>query len=411
MAKYQYRGRSRSGGIVSGLTEADSEQAVAAELLARQITPLDIKPHQAGEDVSALLQKLSQPRKVQLEELLMFCMQMYSLTKAGVPLIRAISGQADSARNPLLARALTDVRIALESGIGLANALRAHPKIFEPLFINMIAVGENTGRLDAAFKRLASYMELERETRKRMSQATRYPTFVIVAVSIALGVINTLVIPAFAGVFAKFGAELPLFTRILLATSNFTVNYWWVILGALAAGAVALRNYLKTDAGALAWDRLKLRLPIGIGTIFEQLCLARFTRTFSMMFQAGVPVLQALSITAGAVGNRHVAQAIESIRISMERGESLSRSAAATGLFSPLVLQMMTVGEETGEIDRLLLEVADFYEQEADYSLKKLGDAIEPVLMVFMGCLVLVLALGVFLPMWDLGAAATGKKH
>ncbi len=409
MAKFQYKGRSRSGAVVSGELEADNAQAAAADLLGKQITPLDIKLKKSGEDINALLQSLTQPRKVTLEELQMFCMQMYSLTKAGVPIIRAISGQAESARNPLLAKALNDVRIALESGIGIGNALRAHPKIFEPLFINMISVGENTGRLEDAFQRLSQYMELERETRKRMSQATRYPTFVIIAVTIAMAVINVMVIPAFAGVFSKFGAELPIFTRILMATSTFTINYWWVLVGALVIAGVTTRNYLNTEAGALAWDRYKLRLPAGIGNIFTQLCLARFTRTFSMMFQAGIPVLQALSITAGAVGNRHLGQAIEGMRSTMERGESLSRSAMATGLFSPLVLQMMTVGEETGEIDRLLLEVADFYDREADYALKRLGDAIEPILMVFMGGIVLVLALGVFLPMWDLGSAAMGK--
>jgi MSHA biogenesis protein MshG len=279
--------------------------------------------------------------------------------------------------------------------------------VFGTLFISMISVGENTGQLDQAFRQLSVYLELERETRKRIKQATRYPMFVLIAMGIGLTVINLLVIPAFAKVFAQFHAQLPLPTRVLIATSQLFQDYWW-LMGLMVAGAIyGFIAWTNTEAGALRWDRTKLRLPI-VGGLFERIALGRFTRTFAMMYRAGVPLLQTLTINSVSVGNRYIGRAILGMREGVERGEALTRTATASGLFTPLVLQMMAVGEEAGALDDLFVEVADFYEQEVDYDLKQLADAIEPILIVGMGAMVLVLALGVFLPMWDLSAAAKG---
>jgi MSHA biogenesis protein MshG len=303
---------------------------------------------------------------------------------------------------------LAQVRSDLEGGVSMAVALNAHPKVFGTLFVSMISVGENTGQLDQAFRQLASYLELERETRKRIKQATRYPLFVLSAMAVALTVINLFVIPAFSKVFAQFQAQLPLPTRILIATSQFFQDYWWLLALLLGGSLYAFFKWIETEAGALKWDQLKLRLPI-VGGIFERIALARFTRTFAMMYKAGVPLLQTLSINSASVGNKYIGQAILGMRESVERGEALTRSASASGLFTPLVLQMMAVGEETGALDDLFVEVADFYEQEVDYDLKQLADAIEPILIVAMGVMVLILALGVFLPMWELASAAKGR--
>ena len=290
----------------------------------------------------------------------------------------------------------------------MAVALHAHPKVFTTLFISMVSVGENTGQLDQAFRQLAGYLELERETRKRIKQATRYPLFVLIAMSVALVVINLLVIPAFAKVFEQFKADLPWPTQVLIGTSQFFQDLWWLLLLLFGGGLYAFFKWIETDAGALKWDATKLRLPI-VGGIFERIALARFTRTFAMMYRAGVPLLQTLSINSASVGNKYIGQAILGMRESVERGEALTRSASASGLFTPLVLQMMAVGEETGALDDLFVEVADFYEQEVDYDLKQLADAIEPILIVAMGVMVLILALGVFLPMWELASAAKGR--
>lgn len=409
MPGFRYTGRDDLGVKVSGTLQAANLDAVSSELRAQRITPLTIE-EQAGAadaDVLAGVKELLRRKRVELDELIIFCRQMYSLSKAGVPIIRAIAGLGESNRNQYFSEILLDVRSSLEGGMSMAVALHAHPKVFNNLFISMISVGENTGQLDGAFKQLAAYLELERETRKRIKQATRYPLFVMAAMGVALGVINLLVIPAFAKVFAQFHAQLPLPTRILINTSEFMQHYWWLLILLMVGSLYGFFKWIETESGALRWDAIKLKLPI-IGGVFERIALARFTRTFAMMYRAGVPILQTLSINSASVGNRHIGQAILTMREGVERGEALTRSASATGLFTPLVLQMMAVGEETGALDDLFIEVADFYEQEVDYDLKQLADAIEPILIVAMGVMVLVLALGVFLPMWELSSVAKG---
>lgn len=410
MAAFRYSGRSFDGEKASGVIEANSVDGVVAELKTRRITPLTIEEQagNAGADALTVIRERLRRKRVDIEELIIFCRQMYSLSKAGVPIIRAIAGLAESNRNLYFREVLQALRTSMEGGTNMATALHAHPKVFNTLFVSMISVGENTGQLDGAFKQLASYLEMERETRKRIKQATRYPMFVMVAMAVALGIINLVVIPAFAKVFAQFKAELPLPTRILIGTSEFMQNYWWLLLVLIVGGIYGFFRWIETEQGALGWDRIKLRLPI-IGGIFERIALARFTRTFAMMYRAGVPILQTLSINSASVGNRYIGQAILRMREGVERGDALTRSAAATGLFTPLVLQMMAVGEESGALDELFIEVADFYEQEVDYDLKQLADAIEPILIVAMGVMVLILALGVFLPMWELSSAMKGN--
>ncbi|GGK04324.1 type II secretion system F family protein [Pseudomonas matsuisoli] len=410
MATFLYQGRDAGGAKVSGKVQSSSADAVASELMAQRITPLTIveQVESAQVDVLGELKSRLRRKRVELDELIIFTRQMHSLAKAGVPIIRAISGLAESHRNAYFREVLQDVRSSLESGQSMATAMNTHPKVFNRLFISMISVGENTGQIDQAFRQLSNYLELERETRKRIKQATRYPTFVLVAMAVALAIINLFVIPAFSKVFQQFHAQLPLPTRILIGTSNFFQHYWWLVLILIVGGLVAFFRWKKTDTGEVTWDRIKLRLPI-VGGIFERIALARFTRTFAMMYRAGVPLLQTLSINSASVGNRHIGNAILKMRDGIERGEALTRTASASGLFTPLVLQMMAVGEETGALDDLFVEVAEFYEQEVDYDLKQLASAIEPILIVAMGGMVLVLALGVFLPMWELGAAAQGR--
>lgn len=409
MPTFHYTGRDRSGAKVTGTLEHTSADAAASDLLARQITPLtiDALAERVQVDVMAIAREKLRRKRVDLDELIIFCRQMFSLSKAGVPIIRAIGGLAESHRNLFFREVLQAVRADLESGQSMAVALYAHPKVFNSLFVSMVSVGENTGQLDQAFKQLSTYLELERETRKRIKQATRYPIFVMVAMGVALAVINLFVIPAFSKVFAQFHAQLPWATRVLIGTSDFFRDWWWLLGIGLIGGLYGFFRWIETEPGALRWDRIKLRLPI-VGPIFERIALARFTRTFAMMYRAGVPLLQTLSINSASVGNRYIGQAILGMREGIERGEALTRTASASGLFTPLVLQMMAVGEETGALDDLFVEVADFYEQEVDYDLKQLADAIEPILIVAMGVMVLVLALGVFLPMWELASAARG---
>lgn len=406
MPDFEYTGRDSAGQQISGQLEASSQAAAMSQLQLKKIilTSLAEKTLESkGVEFSFTIK-----RKIALDDQVLLTRQLYALTKAGIPIIRALNGLAESSDNARLSEVLNAIATSLISGTELATAFRQFPKIFSPIFISMIHVGENTGRLDLAFQKLTAHLELERETKKRIKSATRYPIFVILAITMAMTVINVMVIPSFASVFAKLGADLPIATRILMASSEFTINYWWLILLVLGGGSFAWVRFVKTPEGLLWWDTKKLRLPL-FGSLFKRIALSRFSRSFAMMLTSGVPILKALSIVAESVGNRSIGLAIEEMYRGVERGERLTSTAAATGLFTPLVLQMMAVGEETGSVDTLLNDVADFYEEEIDYELKQLADSIEPILLVFLGILVLVLALGVFLPIWDLSGAMGGK--
>jgi MSHA biogenesis protein MshG len=408
MAKYKFQGRDSKGAAVEGVLDVGNSNAAASELVKKGITPIKIVEQvEKSASLASMNIQIFKP-KVNLDELIIFCRQMNALTRAGIPIIRAMKGLADSTNSELLKEVLYDVARRLESGINLASSMQAHSNIFSELFISMIHVGENTGQLDTAFKRLSENLEMERDTIKRIKSATRYPTMVISAIFIALFIVNLFVIPKFASVFAKFGAELPLPTQILVATSNFCLDFWWLIIGGIIGAIYGFKQWVKTENGAYTWDKKKLTLPI-VGILFEQISMSRFTRNFAMMLSAGMPITHALAIAAEATGNKYIGRKIIGMKIGIERGDSLLRTARATEIFTPLVLQMIAVGEETGGVDTLLNEVADFYDEEADYSLKRLSEAIEPILIVAMGGIVLILALGVFLPIWDLGKAAMGK--
>lgn len=401
MALFAYHGRSRDGSSIKGELEANSADAAATQLFQNGITPISINEHNQRVSVVELLSQRLTKRQPKLDDLIQFSRQLYTLMHAGVPIIRSLNGLADNVDNPVFAEILRQVASELEAGHDLAHALNQHPKIFTDLFVSMIQVGEQTGRLDEALLRVAAYLEREKETRDQMKSAMRYPFFVIAAISVAMVVINIWVIPVFAQIFAKFNAELPWQTQLLLSISDFSVTYWPHILGALIFSIVAARQYVKTPNGKFKWDHLKLRIPI-IGIIINLALLARFANAFSMMLRSGVPLVQGLMVVSRAVDNRYVEQHIQGMRTGIERGDSLTNTATHSQMFTPLVMQMIAVGEETGAVDDMLEYVAEFYDREVDYRLKNLSSAIEPVLIVIIGVMVLVLALGVFLPMWDL---------
>lgn len=398
MAEYTYKGRKKNGELVSGTVDAASADGVASQLMGNDITPITID--QVVESMAMEIPSFFS-KKVALEELIMFSRQMYSLTRSGVVLNKAFRGLADSVKNPALRTVLLDIEVRLNSGVDLASSMSSHREVFDDLYINIIRVGENSGRLDLAFKQLSQYLELEKDTRRRVGTAVRYPMFVIGALVIAMVILNIYVIPVFADLFEKFGADLPLATRILLGTSRFFIEDWPWLIAIIALVIFGVRYYLATEQGRLNWDRTKLRLPL-FGSVLERAMLARYGRSFALMLQSGVPLIQALELCSQAVGNAFMATQIRGMRDGIQRGESLLRTAASSGMFTPLVLQMIQVGEETGKVDELLQEVAEFYEQEVDYDLKNLSSYIEPLLIACIAGMVMLLALGIFLPMWDM---------
>jgi MSHA biogenesis protein MshG len=409
MAAFRFRGRDRSGRLINGELNADNPSAAATQLIQSGVTPVRIELAQAESAAVAGAKLALFVQKPGLGDLMMFARQMYALTKAGIPIVRALRGLADSSRNPGMVTALQDVIDSLNAGRDLAGSLAKHPDIFPPLFVNVVRVGENSGKLDEAFQRLYQYLAFDKLTRDAIGKALRYPLIVLVAVGVAIAVVMGMVVPKFSRIFTTLGSELPVPTRVIIGVSNFTVEYWWLVAALLGAAVLAVRAWLGTEAGRYAWDRAKLKLPV-LGGIVLRATLARFARAFTMTSRAGVPLLESLHLISHAVQNEYVGEQVRAMREFIERGEALSRAAAATGLFTPLVLQMLAVGEETGRIDEMMDEMADFYDRDVANDVENLGTLLEPILIIVVGGVVLVLALGVFLPMWDLAGVAMKRS-
>ncbi|MFA6903009.1 MAG: type II secretion system F family protein [Gallionellaceae bacterium] len=411
MAVFAYRGRNANGDLEQGTLEGEDSVAIADQLSRKGITPTEIKPSSkvsaATVSGASLWQRLNE-KKIDIVELMLFSRQMYTLLKAGVPIMRALAGLQESSQNPALATVLQSLRESLDSGRELSAAMRLHPRVFSAFYVSMVQVGEMTGRLDETFMSLYGHLEFEKDMKERISSALRYPMFVMIAMALAIVVVNIFVIPAFAKVFAGFQTELPLMTRILMGFSSFMVNYWVLLLALLVGTVAGFRKYINTEQGCYQWDRYKLELPIAGKIIFKS-TLARFARSLALAFKSGIPILQGLSVVALVVDNAYMRKQIEQMRDGVERGETILRTASTSKIFNPTVLQMIAVGEETGDMDGLMFEVAGMYEREVEYEVKTLAQQIEPIMIVALGILVLILALGIFLPIWDLGKAAMHK--
>ena len=410
MPAFSYRGRDAGGAVVQGVIEGATAGAVADILFGSGVTPLEIKsaPESALNKTGESGGLAWFEEKIEHVDILMFTRQIYTLLKAGVPIMRALTGLQESSVKKRMKDMLGQIRESLDSGRELSMCFARHPKVFTPFYLSMVRVGEMTGRLEEVFLRLFDHMEFERFMREQVKSALRYPSFVVAAMAVAMLVVNVWVIPAFAKVFQGFGAELPLMTRILIGTSNFTVAWWHAMIGAVVAAAFAFRTWINTPSGCYTWDKFKLRIPIA-GKIVKKATLARFARSFALASRSGVPVIQALSTVALTVDNDYIARKVEDMRDSIERGESVLRAAIHAGVFTPVVLQMIAVGEESGSLDEMMEEISAMYQNEVEYELKTLAQQIEPILIVMLGAMIMVLALGIFLPLWDLGKVAMKK--
>ncbi|MGB5258892.1 MAG: type II secretion system F family protein [Gammaproteobacteria bacterium] len=404
MPVFHYKARGSHGDAIEGTLDAGSTDAVAAHLMDSGLTPIDIHLRVEHTSVRRKFNELFKQR-IDTADLIQFSRQMYSMLRAGVPIFRAITALASTTANLTLRQTLEVVTESLESGRSLSEALGRHPDVFSMFYISMVRVGETSGNVEKIFNQLAFYLDREKETRKKIKSALRYPLFVVTAIAVALGIISIFVIPAFADMFRSFGAELPLPTRILMAISDFMVAYWPMLLGGIIAAIIGLRTFINTEDGAYRWDRLMLNLPL-TGPVVYKASLARFSHLFAMSLGAAVPLITSLTVVAHALNNRFLEERILGMRSGIEQGKALSMVAANSGIFDPLVMQMLAVGEESGTITDLLKEIADYYDREVDYATERLSAAIEPILTVVIAGLVLVMAMGVFLPMWDLASAA-----
>ncbi|MCP4187541.1 MAG: type II secretion system F family protein [Gammaproteobacteria bacterium] len=405
MPNFAFKGRGNNGQLVDGELEGVSSTAVAGQLMDRGVIPISIVEKKEKDDILAVVMEKFDLYDISIEELLMFTRQMSAMNKAGIPITRAISGILETAQNPLLIKSLGDVLEQLESGRSLSIACARHPKVFSNIYISMLQVGENTGRLDESFSMMAEYIDRNRRTANNIKTALRYPTIVIIAIAIAMVIVNLLVIPKFAAFFQANNLELPWQTVFLLNTSRFFVNYWMYMAVLLIGAAIVFKRYINTTKGRYWWHRLIVKVPL-IGDILHRAFMARFARSFAMAYSAGVPIVQAMGVISRSIGNDYISSNVNGMREGIERGEALTRTAQNTGMFTPVVMQMFAVGEEAGNLEEMMTFIADFYEEEVDYDVKTLSDKIEPFIYVAIGGMVLVLALGIFVPMWDIAQLA-----
>lgn len=408
MPLYQYSARSDGGKAVSGRIEAASATAAAMRLESNGLLPIRIDPR-TGQDFSlqASLRRAGFGKPT-TTDLVLFTRQMYTIAKAGLPWLRGLRGLQETTHNPVLRATLEQAVVSLEAGRDLSQALAEQGGVFPELYISMVRVGEHTGTLETVFLRLAEYLHNQQEMRARVKGAMRYPLIVVGAIVAAMGVLSVFVIPKFAPLFKQLGDGLPMPTRIILASSGFVQAHWGAVLGALLAATVAFMLVVRTVPGRYRWHRMQLSIPI-FGELLLQSILARTVRTLSLTLEAGVPMIQALDLIARAADNDFITAKIVGMREQLESGEPLSRAAMAAKIFPPLLLQMLEVGEETGEMTRLLDEVALYFQREVDYTLDNLSALIEPMLLIVVGAMVLVLALGIFLPLWEMIGKVAGS--
>lgn len=405
MPQFAYFGRDVKLQPMRGVLESSSPAQVAEILISMGITPVKIEPHVLPVEASETLARMLGRHRVREPDLLMFARQMYSLLKAGVPILRALQGLQESSRHIGMKAVLKDLRQSLDAGLDLSQAMGRRSDVFSLFFVSMVRVGEATGQLAHIFLTMHDHLDFQRTIREQIKAALRYPKFVMFAMAAAMVVINLFVIPSFAKVFASFNTELPLMTRILLGTSKAMMVGWPYMLVGLIAVVLGVRSFLATPNGRLLWDRYKLNLPV-VGKLILKGSLARSCRSLALVLKSGVSVLEGLGLAADVAENAYIEQAIHGMSTSIERGESVLAAAQKAGIFTPIVLQMIMVGEESGTLDEMLEEVGQIYQREMEYELKNMSQQIEPILIFVLGMMVLVLALGVFMPMWDLGKAA-----
>lgn len=399
MPLYRYRARDKDGALHTGTMEAVRKEGVADQLSGMGHIPVLIEEQETARlsviDLGALFARITS------QDLIIFSRQLATLMSAGIPFIQSLVTLERQSENPRLKATISQIRRDIEGGSSFSDALARQPKIFNKLYVSMVRAGETAGILDDILSRLALLAEHESETRARVKAAVRYPLIVVIAISAAFAFLVTFVIPKFAAIFAQFKTELPLPTRILISINYVVQNYWYLIVLGVILAVWGVVWYLGTPAGRWQWDRLKLKLPV-FGILFQKVALSRFSRIFGAMQKSGISMMLTLEIAGETVGNVVIARAVENMSGSLRDGKGLTAPMESSGLFPPLVVQMMSVGEETGQLDTMLNKVSDYYDMDVEYTLRNLATMIEPILLLFVGGMVLFLALGIFLPMWNL---------
>ena len=405
MPKFNWEARTRTGGTQKGVIEAATVDVVEAQLKKYGFSNISIKAESKG--FGFKLPKFGGGGKINEKDLVIFTRQFSTMIDSGLPLVQCLDILASQQENKPFQEILYKVKESVESGSTFADALGKHPRAFDQLFVNLVAAGEVGGILDTILTRLAAYIEKSMKLKKQIKGAMVYPITIMSIAVVVVGVILVFVIPTFAKMFIEFGGELPAPTRFVIALSNFLVKYIVVLIGGFYALVWAIKKYYSTPAGQKNIDRMALKAPIA-GPLIRKVAVAKFTRTLGTMVSSGVPIMDGLEIVAKTAGNKIVEEAIYSVRQAISEGKTMAEPLAACGVFPPMVVQMISVGEATGAMDAMLNKIADFYDDEVDDAVGAMTAMMEPLLMVFLGTTVGGLVVAMYLPIFKLAGAVGG---
>lgn len=400
MGLFQYKARDKFNKPVDGVLSASSIDLVAIKLKNEGFIPVSIIPQK--EEVSAAkAENASVKTKVPFTELNAFTRQCYTLQKAGIPILSAMRTVKEQTKNAFFKKVITQITTDIEAGLSFSDALAKYPQIFNAMYVNMVRIGEASGRLDETLERLSLLGEHDERIRMKIKTATRYPVIVVSALVIGFMILTTFIVPRFAKIFSQYNVALPFPTRVLIGINFLVRKLWWLVI-LIAAGIFFLvSKMIKTEKGRIYWDTLMLKIPI-FGPLVLKLILSRFMRITSILLSSGVPILQVLTLASEGSGNKVVGRVIDNIRESVNRGQGMLAPIKESGIFPPVVVQMVSVGEDTGKLSELLAHVADYYDEQVDYTINNMVSLIEPILILILGCGVLFMALGIFLPMWGM---------
>jgi type IV pilus assembly protein PilC len=405
MPKFSWEGKTRTGVVQKGDLEAASEAAVTALLRRQGIQPARIKERGKGLDIEIKLPGFQQ--KITTKDLVVFTRQFATMIDAGLPLVQCLDILGRQQDNKTFKQILVKVKESVESGSTFAEALKKHPKAFDDLYVNLVAAGEVGGILDTILNRLAAYIEKALKLKKKVKSAMTYPTTIIGIAFVVIAVILIFVIPAFEKMFADFGGSLPLPTQIVINMSNFIQSYILVIIAGIALFIAGFKRFYRTPKGRELVDDVALKLPV-MGILIRKVAVAKFTRTLGTMISSGVPILDGLDIVAKTAGNKTVEKAIYRVKQSISEGKTIAEPLEKSGVFPPMVCQMIAVGEQSGALDTMLNKIADFYDDEVDDAVGNLTAMMEPLLMLFLGTTVGGLVIAMYLPIFKLAGAVGG---
>jgi type IV pilus assembly protein PilC len=392
---YKYKVRDRAGNVTTGSLVADSEALVLARLREQGLTPLDVKRNKRG-----IGQIEIGGKKVKLKQVAVFSRQFATMVNSGLPILRGLSILAEQTENKELARVLGEARLDVEQGSSLSGAMAKHDHVFNNLYISMVRAGETGGSLDSTLVRLAEMIEREVRLRGKIKSAMTYPVAVVALVILIMSAMLLFVVPQFEGIYASLDATLPLPTRMLLAMSRSFKGSWFLFVGGAIGARIVLRRWKKTERGREVLDSAKLRAPV-FGSLFHKTALSRFSSTLAMLLRSGVPILQSLEIVSDTVSNKVIGKAITDVQLSVRDGESIAKPLTKHAVFPPMVVQMISVGEETGQVDTMLEKVAEFYDQEVEAAVDALTSLIEPILIAVIGGCVGAAVVALYLPMFQ----------